>query len=107
MLRNALILLVLLVWFVAVVGFALAASVGRRGAAPVAGRSVRGGRTQRHQGVTVMYHCTIEIEPDADGFHAVVIGQDNSIAHVTNTFPCPDDAEYAARQWINDYRLSA
>lgn len=58
-----------------------------------------------------MYRCAIEIEMDEDaGFHAVVIdAEDDSVLHVSNSYPCPEDAEHAARRWIdeNQNRLSA
>ena len=43
----------------------------------------------------------IEVEPDEYGHHAVVIDvSDDCVLHVTNTYATLEDAEAAARQWI-------
>jgi hypothetical protein len=44
---------------------------------------------------------TIEVEPDDDGFHAVIIeiGTD-AVLYVSNTFASPEDAERSARDWL-------
>lgn len=52
-----------------------------------------------------MYRCTIEIElDDFAGFHAVILSaEDDSVLHVTDSFLSPEDAEFAARTWIDDH----
>jgi hypothetical protein len=44
----------------------------------------------------------LEIEPDEGGFHAIVIDvSDDSVLHITNTYPTANDAERAGRLWID------
>jgi hypothetical protein len=43
----------------------------------------------------------IEIEEDEYGYHGVVIDlADDAVLHVSNTFAAHEDAERAARDWI-------
>lgn len=47
------------------------------------------------------YKPTIEIEQDEDGYHAIVIdAADDRVAHITNTYANPADAERSARDWL-------
>ncbi|HTU18980.1 MAG TPA: hypothetical protein VMG10_13045 [Gemmataceae bacterium] len=49
-----------------------------------------------------MYRCSIEIEcDDFAGFHAVILGEADDVMHITGSYPCADDAENAARSWID------
>jgi len=48
-----------------------------------------------------MYGCSIEVEQDDCGFHAVIIDvADDSVVRVTNTHPRPEDAYADARAWL-------
>jgi len=48
------------------------------------------------------YKIAVEIEPDECGHHAVLIDvSDDSVLHVTITYPTAEDAERAAREWID------
>lgn len=43
----------------------------------------------------------LEVEPDEDGYHAVVLDvSDDSVLHVGNTYPTAQDAERAGQLWI-------
>lgn len=52
-----------------------------------------------------LYQLAIEIEADECGYHAAVIDEGNAVAHVTNSYPAPEDAERAARSWIARHEL--
>lgn len=44
----------------------------------------------------------MEVEPDEGGYHAVVIDlSDDAVLHVSNSFALPEQAENAARDWID------
>jgi hypothetical protein len=48
-----------------------------------------------------MCRPTIEIELDEYGFHALVADETDNVLWITDSYPSPEDAEHAARVWID------
>ena len=52
----------------------------------------------------ILTQLAVEVEPDDCGFHSVIIDlSDDAVLHVSNSYPAPEDAERAARTWIDKH----
>jgi hypothetical protein len=52
----------------------------------------------------IIVEVSVQIEPDADGFHAVITDAENRVLHVTDSLPTVLDACVAAWTWAQGSR---